>query len=89
MKMLTRKNLDPRNTHDKKFQTHEISTRKNLGPTKYPREKTLDPRNTHEKKVRTHEGTVARWQEAQETLDDKRLTEFSNFERLQKKTFFQ
>ena len=39
--------LDPRNTHEKKtgimkypretFETDEISTRKNFGPTKYPR----------------------------------------------------
>ena len=29
-KILTRKNLDPRNTHEKKFQTHEIPTRKKL-----------------------------------------------------------
>ena len=34
MKILTRKNLDPRNTNEKKFQTHEIPTRKNYGPTK-------------------------------------------------------
>ena len=41
-------------THKRKFRTHEISTRKNLEPTKYPREKILDPRNTHEKKLWTH-----------------------------------
>ena len=38
-------------THERKFWTHEIPTRKNLGPAKYPRGKTLDPRNTHEKKI--------------------------------------
>ena len=37
----------PWDTHEKKFCTHEIPTRKNFGPTKYPREKTLDTRNTH------------------------------------------
>ena len=31
-------------THERKFRTHEIPTRKNLGPTKYPRKKT----GTHE-----------------------------------------
>ena len=36
-KIPTRKNLDPRNAHEKKFQTHKIPTRKNVGPTKYPR----------------------------------------------------
>ena len=30
-------------------ENYEIPTRKNLGPTKYPRENILDPRNTHEK----------------------------------------
>ena len=30
--------LDPRNNHEKKFCNHEIPTRKNFGPTKYPRE---------------------------------------------------
>ena len=59
-KIPTRKSLDPRNTHEKKFQTHQISMRKNVGPTKYPWEKIFDPQNTHEKKLRTHEGTVAR-----------------------------
>ena len=38
-------------THEKKFWTHEIPTRKNLGPTNYPRKKVWDPRNTHEKKL--------------------------------------
>ena len=47
--------LDPRNTHEKKFETHKISTRKNLGPTKYPPEKILHPRNIHQKKFGTHE----------------------------------
>ena len=40
--------------HERKFWTHEIPTRKSLGPTKYPREKIWDPRNTHEKKFGTH-----------------------------------
>ena len=34
----------PGNIHEKKFCTHEISTRKNAGPTKYPRKKILFPR---------------------------------------------
>ena len=49
-------------THGRKFWTHEIPTRKNLGLTKYPRENILDPRNTHEKKFWTHEiPTMAGW----------------------------
>ena len=40
--------LDPRNTQEKKFETHEIPMRKYFRPTKYPREK-----------FRTHEGTMA------------------------------
>ena len=44
--------LDPRNTLEKKFGTHEIPTRKYLEPTK----------NTHVKKFSTHEiPTKARW----------------------------
>ena len=31
--------LDPQNTYEKKFCTHEIPTRKNFRPSKYPREK--------------------------------------------------
>ena len=31
--------LNPQNTHWKKFGTHEIPTRKNCGPMKYPQEK--------------------------------------------------
>ena len=42
-------------THKRKSWTHKIPTRKNFGPTKYPREKIWDPRNTHEKKFETHE----------------------------------
>ena len=30
------KNLDPRNTHEKKFQINKIPTRKNIEPTKQP-----------------------------------------------------
>ena len=37
------------NMHEKKFCTHEITHKKNIGPTKYPPEKILDPRNIHEK----------------------------------------
>ena len=35
-------------THTRKFWTHKTPTRKNLGPTKYPRQKIFDPRNTDE-----------------------------------------
>ena len=42
-------------THERKFWTHKISTRKSLGPTKHPREKKLDTQNTHMKKIETHE----------------------------------
>ena len=45
-----KKIFDPRNTHEKKLRTHDISTRKNFGPTKYPREKNSNARNTHEKR---------------------------------------
>ena len=59
--ILTRKNFGLA----RKFWTHEIPTRKNFRPTKYPQEKNfeptkypreniLDPRNTHEKKFWTH-----------------------------------
>lgn len=34
--------LDPQNTHQKKFWTHEIAMRKNLGSNKYPREEIWD-----------------------------------------------
>ena len=43
--------MDPRNTHEKIFWTHEIPTRKIFGPTKAPRHDgtkptiTRDPRN--------------------------------------------
>ena len=43
-----KKKLDPRNTHVKTFWTHEISTKKNFGLTKYPGKKNLNPRNTYE-----------------------------------------
>ena len=33
---------DARNTHEKKFWTHEIPTRKNFRPMKYPREKKFE-----------------------------------------------
>ena len=44
------KDLDSRNTHQKKFRTHEIPTRKISDPRITTR-KILDPRNTHEKKI--------------------------------------
>ena len=49
-----KKIFDPRNTHEKKLRTHDISTRKNFGPTKYPREKISNARNTHEKRPWTN-----------------------------------
>ena len=36
-------------------ENHDMPTRKNIGPTKYPREKTLDQLNTRKKKFETHE----------------------------------
>ena len=36
------------------LKTTKLPTRKNFGPTKYPREKILDPQNTHE-------GTMTRY----------------------------
>ena len=41
--------------HKRKFWTHKIPTRKNLGPTKYPQETILEPQNTQEKNFETHE----------------------------------
>ena len=40
--------LDPQNTNDKEFWTHEIPTRKIFAPTKYPRKKNW----TYEKSMR-------------------------------------
>ena len=40
-------NLYPPITYEKKFRTHEIATRKNFVPTKYPWEEISDPRSTH------------------------------------------
>ena len=58
-----KKFLDPRNTHEKKFGTHEIPTANDFGPTKYPREKIWNTRNTHGKLFWTHETpTKAQWQ---------------------------
>ena len=49
-------------THEGKFWTHEIPTRKSLEPMKCPGENILDPRNAHEKKFWTQEiPTKARW----------------------------
>ena len=36
-----RKNLNPRNTHERNFWTHEIPTKKAFGPTKYSRWQSL------------------------------------------------
>ena len=63
-------------SHKKKFRGQEIPTgkyfgptsylkKKNLGPTKYPRENTWDPRNTHEKILWTHNiPTITGWYDA-------------------------
>ena len=42
-------------SHKKKFRGQEIPTRKDFGPTNYPKKKIWDPRNTHEKILGTHE----------------------------------
>ena len=61
MKYSREKTLYSRNTHEKKFRTYEIPTRKKFGQTKYsqdtkyPREYILNPRNTHEKIFWAHE----------------------------------
>ena len=52
---------DPQNTHEKKFQAHKTSTRKNSKTTKYPQENILDAWNTHEKRFRTLEDMMALW----------------------------
>ena len=75
--------MDPQNTHEKKFRTHEIP----------PRQQILDPQNTHEKKfgtleiptrkkIRTREITkrknfVPMKEQWHETHDGTRPTEFS------------
>ena len=59
--------MDPLNIHEKTFRTHEIPTRKNLGPTKYPREKISDPRNTQGKKFETHEIPTTKIRDPQNT----------------------
>ena len=42
--------IDPWNTHYKKLWTHKILLRKNVGPTKYPKEKLLEVGNIRNKK---------------------------------------
>ena len=55
----------PGNTYGKIFWTHSYLKKKNLGPTKYPRENTWDPRNTHEKILWTHNiPTMTGWYDA-------------------------
>ena len=44
MKYPREKFLDPQNSQEQIFRAHEIPRRKNLGPTKYQRDKILDPR---------------------------------------------
>ena len=77
--------LNPRNTHEDKFCTHEIPmgkkiwaheipTKINFGPTKCQKKKRLDSGNNHEKNFRTTKGTMGR---LHKTLDGIRLTEFS------------
>ena len=48
-------------THERKFWTHKIPTRKNLGPKKHPREKTLNTRKIHVKKFGIHEIPTRRY----------------------------
>ena len=72
-----KKNLDPQNnhkkisdlrsTHEKKFRSHKVPTKKNLGATKYPREKMLDPQNIHE-------GTMVRRRETHDMRPNKSST---------------
>ena len=45
--------LDPRNTHEKKFRTYEIPTRRNFGPRWHNGTMTQDPQNPQWHK--THE----------------------------------
>ena len=52
---LTKKKLGRQNTLEKKLWTQEILAKKNLGPTKYPKENILDPQNNHEKIFWTNE----------------------------------
>ena len=65
-----KKILDPRNTHERKFDTHEIPTRKNFGTLKYPREKSSNPQKNFGL-------TKARWHYTHETHDRTRPTECS------------
>lgn len=44
--------LNTQNTNEKKFWTHEITTRVNFGPSKYRRENVLDPQRHDRTKVR-------------------------------------
>ena len=78
--------LNPQNTHEKKLGTHEIPTRKNLRPTKYPLKKlgshklpttknwgpTKYPREKTDDPRTTHEGTMAWWHWTHETYDGTR-----------------
>lgn len=45
------KNQEKMLTHENQNWTNEISKRKSVGPTKYPRERDSNPRNTYEKKI--------------------------------------
>ena len=62
--------LERRNTHEKKFWTHEIPKRNNFGPAKYSREKNLDPQNTPE-------GALTRWHQTHGTHNGRQRTKFS------------
>ena len=67
--------LNPPNTHEEKFGTHEMPARKNWGSTKYQQEKIYDPPKYSRKKFRideiptrknwgpktTHQNTMAPW----------------------------
>ena len=71
--------MDQQNTYARKFWTHELPTRKSLGPTKHPGEKILDPRNIHEKKFWTHEGTKTRRYDETMAQDPHNLAHSYNF----------
>ena len=104
MKWTREKKLNPQNSHEKKFWTIEIPTKKKFGSTKNPREKILDQLNTHEKISRTNDkptrrsfsttkhpnfkNTIVRWQETQKAHDGSRPTEFSTLFQENDKYFY-
>ena len=58
-------------THENQNWTNEISKRKSVGPTKYPRERDSNPRNTYEKKIsgsQKDDDTIARARSRRPTM---------------------